>query len=166
MVALSGRFRAKWSSEIHEEWKASLLRNRADLTRAQLDRTSQLMDEALPDASVENYEDLIEAIALPDENDRHVLAAAIRCGAALIVTFNLKDFPGDVLARYGIEAVHPDDFVDDLFDLDAPVVIEAARRQRARLCNPAMDADDYLDMLRRQGLVQTAKALSDFRMLL
>ena len=92
-LALSGRFRAKWSLEIHNEWKRNLLKNRPDLTAEQLNRTSELMDLALPDACVTGYEDLIEGLTLPDIDDRHVLAVAIRCNASVIVTFNQKDFP-------------------------------------------------------------------------
>ncbi|MEO7029949.1 MAG: hypothetical protein ABI147_11165 [Acidobacteriaceae bacterium] len=51
-LALIGVFRAKWSAEVHEEWIGSLLENRPDLSRAQLERTRQLMDKALPDALV------------------------------------------------------------------------------------------------------------------
>lgn len=92
-LALSGLYQARWTQEIHHEWKRNLLKNRSDLTLEQLDRTSHLMDLAIPDACIDGYEDLVSGLTLPDENDRHVLAAAIRCGADVIVTFNLKDFP-------------------------------------------------------------------------
>ena len=92
-LALIGVFRAKWSPEVHEEWIRSLLANRPDLTREKLERTRQLMDKAAPDALVTGYEHLIPGLRLPDPNDRHVLAAAIRCGASVIVTRNLGDFP-------------------------------------------------------------------------
>jgi hypothetical protein len=72
-LALSGRFRARWSLEIHNEWKRNLLKNRPDLTTEQLDRTSDLMDQAIPDACVSGYEKLIEGLTLPDVDDRHVL---------------------------------------------------------------------------------------------
>ena len=106
-LGLSGRFRARWSEQIHKEWKRNLLKNRPDLTREQLDRTSALMDRAIPDGLVVGYEALIPGLALPDPDDRHVLAAAIRCNASVIVTFNQKDFPDDILAPFGIEAQHP-----------------------------------------------------------
>jgi len=91
-LALSGCFRARWSEQIHAEWKRNLLRNRPDLSAAQLDRTSTLMNDAIPDSLVCGYEKLIPGLFLPDPDDRHVLAAAIRCGASVIVTFNRKDF--------------------------------------------------------------------------
>lgn len=165
-LALSGRFRAKWTLEIHSEWKRNLLKNRPDLNAKQLDRTSELMDQALPDASVSGYEELIEGLSLPDADDRHVLAAAIRCNASVIVTFNQKDFPYSALSPFGIEAQHPDEFVENLFDLDPAAVIEAAQRQRKQLKLPPMDVGSYLELLLRQGLVQSSKALTEYRTIL
>jgi hypothetical protein len=165
-LALSGRFRARWSAQIHDEWKRNLLRNRGDLTPEQLDRTSALMDAAIPDALVSGHERFIDGLALPDPDDRHVLAAAIRCHASVIVTFNDRDFPQDVLDPFGIEAQHPDEFVDNLFDLDPAAVVAAARKQRLQLRNPPIDVDLYLDILRSQGLIQAAKALTSFRSVL
>jgi hypothetical protein len=165
-LGLSGRFRARWSQDIHEEWKRNLLLNRPDLTRAQVDRTSALMDRAIPDGLVDGYQGLIEGLALPDPDDRHVLAAAIRCGASVIVTFNQRDFPATVLASYGVESQHPDEFVENLLDLDAASVVAAAQRQRAQLKHPPLDVDAYLNILLRQGLVQTVKALATYRAIL
>ncbi|WP_253420241.1 PIN domain-containing protein [Pseudomonas sp. GGS8] len=165
-LALSGRFRARWSLEIHNEWKRNLLKNRPDLTREQLDRTSDLMDQAIPDACVYGYEKLIEGLTLPDVDDRHVLAAAIRCNASVIVTFNQKDFPDETLGPFGIEAQHPDEFVDNLFDLDPAAVVAAAQRQRKQLKMPPMDVSTYLELLLRQGLTRSSKALTHYQAIL
>ena len=165
-LALSGRFRARWTQEIHREWKRNLLKNRTDLTIEQLNRTSELMDRAIPDACVYDFEDLITGLSLPDTNDRHVLAAAIRCGAGVIVTFNLKDFPDACLAPYGVEAQHPDEFVENLFHLDQAVVIAAAQRQRQQLKLPPIAVEPFLDLLQRQGLVESVRALSAYRAIL
>ena len=140
-LGLSGRFRARWSAEIHDEWKRNLLMNRPDLTREQLDRTSALMDRAIPEALVIGHEPLVAGLSLPDADDRHVLAAAIHCKASVIVTFNERDFPAAALETYGIKAQHPDLFVDKLFDFDPAAVVAAAQRQRAQLRNPPLDAD-------------------------
>ncbi|WP_333988192.1 PIN domain-containing protein [Pseudomonas sp. S3(2024)] len=165
-LALSGRFRARWTQQIHREWKRNLLKNRTDLTIEQLDRTSELMDRAIPDACVYDFEDLITGLSLPDTNDRHVLAAAIRCGAGVIVTFNLKDFPDACLAPYGVEAQHPDEFVENLFHLDPAAVIAAAQRQRQQLKLPPIAVEPFLDLLQRQGLVESVRALSAYRAIL
>ncbi|MGZ8227313.1 MAG: hypothetical protein ACXWT3_11860 [Methylococcaceae bacterium] len=87
-----------------------------------LERTRDLMDASVRDAQVSGYEKLIDALVLPHPDDRHVLAAAIKAGANAIVTFNLKDFPSDVLSGYGIEAIHPDEFVYSQIDL-APACV-------------------------------------------
>lgn len=165
-LGLSGLFRARWSAQIHEEWKRSLLKNRPDLSAEQLDRTSQLMDEAIPDALVSGHEALIPKLALPDPDDRHVLAAAVRCNADVIVTFNERDFPANTLRPLGIEAKHPDEFIDTLFDLDPPAIVQAAQLQRSSLKSPVLDVDHYLASLLRQGLVRTVRSLATYRSML
>jgi hypothetical protein len=92
--------------------------------------------EGLADATVVGYKPLIASLELPDPNDRHVLAAAIRCGAGVIVTLNLADFPAHTLANFRIEAQHPDDFVLALLETFPDLVLEAARTHRASLRNP------------------------------
>jgi len=164
-LAVTGAFRARWTERIHEEWTRAVLENHPDRGEA-LARTRALMNEAVPDCLVDGYEAVAQGIVLPDPGDVHVLAAAIRCGASVIVTFNLKDFPAAVLAPYGIEAQHPDEFTDYLFDLHPAAVVEAASRQRASLKHPPMDVDRYLDNLLRQGLTQTVKNLAGYRSVL
>ncbi|KSD71899.1 MULTISPECIES: PIN domain-containing protein [Pseudomonas aeruginosa group] len=165
-LALTGVYRARWTAQIHDEWKRNLLINRRDLTQAQLDRTSAAMDRAIPDALVTGHEPLCPGLTLPDPDDRHVLAAAIKCSASVIVTFNLKDFPPDVLRPFEIEAVHPDDFIADLFDLDQAAVLEAVQAQRISLKSPPHTARELLDRLLIQGLTQSVKLLSEYERLI
>jgi predicted nucleic acid-binding protein len=75
------------------------------------------MDAHALDALVTGYQNLSESLVLPDPKDRYVLAAAIVGQADAIVTFNLDDFPEDILRPYAIEAIHPDDFLVCQFDL-------------------------------------------------
>ena len=160
-LALTGLFRATWSNGVHEEWIEALLRNRPDLTREKLERTRMLMDKHATDALVTGYEDLIDGLHLPDPGDRHVLAAAIRGRADVIVTINIRDFPGDVLAPFGIEAQHPDEFVLHLLDLAPGVVAGAARNHRESLKNPQKTIEEYLNTLEAQGLTQSASVLPE-----
>lgn len=155
-LALTGVFRARWSNDIHEEWMRNVLENRPDLTRERLERTRDLMNAHAGDCLVTGYEPLIPALVLPDEDDRHVLAAAIVGRADVIVTFNLKDFPDDALRSFAITAQHPDDFVCDLIDLDGAAV----RAQRASLKNPPRTAPDLLQTLRDNGLVHATDLLT------
>lgn len=161
-LALVGVFGARWSAEIHEEWIGNLLANRPDLTREKLDRTRLLMDKAAPHALVTGYEHLIPELRLPDPNDRHVLAAAIHCRASVIVTCNLADFPSDVLADFGIEAQHPDQFILQLLDVAPGLVVEAAENHRRSLNNPPMTTEEYINTLKSQGLSQTASVLREY----
>ena len=160
-LSLTGIFRAHWSAEVHDEWMRNLLKNRPDITRERLERTRRLMDKAAPDALVTGYESLIDSLELPDRDDRHVLAAAIRCGASVIVTLNLSDFPNAALAEFGIEAQHPDDFVLSLTETFPEFVLEAARTHRASLRNPSKTPDEYLAELNTQELCRSAAALRE-----
>lgn len=118
-LAVSGLYRARWTNRIHEEWIRSVLARRPDVLREALERSRQAMDDHVDDCLVSGYEGLESQLALPDPDDRHVVAAAILCQAGTIVTYNLKDFPEDVLAPLGITAQHPDQFIEHAFDLRA-----------------------------------------------
>jgi hypothetical protein len=120
------------------------------------------MDEAVRDCLVNGYEDLIASLSLPDPDDRHVLAAAIRAGADVIVTYNLTDFPAETLARFDIEAQHPDEFLLSLLDLAPGVVCAAVKRQRESLRNPPKTAQELLATLQSQGLTQAVARLRQF----
>lgn len=158
-LALTDLFRARWTAAIHEEWMRGVLENRPDLTREQLERTRSLMDAHVRDCLVTGYEDLIPGLTLPDPDDRHVLAAAIRAGADVIVTYNLADFPPGTRAGFGVEAQHPDEFIGHLLDLEPSMVCAAAKRQRQCLKNPPMAVDEFLQILERQALPQTVAML-------
>jgi len=93
---------------------------------------------------------------------RHVLAAAIRGRADVIVTANVRDFPTDTLTPFEIEAQHPDEFIAHLLDLAPGVVLEAARRHRESLKNPAKTVAEYLLTLETQGLTQTVFVLREY----
>jgi hypothetical protein len=161
-IAVTDLYRAKWTDTIHDEWMRNVLKDRPDLKPEQLHRTRDLMNAHVMDCIVTGYEALIDAVTLPDPNDRHVLAAAIRAGANLIVTFNLKDFPEEALKPYGIEAQHPDDFLALQLDLAPNTVCGAVKRHRASLKNPPKNIEEYLVTLETQGLAQTVSRLRLF----
>jgi hypothetical protein len=161
-LAVTNLFRARWTDMIHDEWIRNVLKDRPDLEARQLDRTRQLMDANVLDCLVTGYESLIPSLLLPDEDDRHVLAAAIRCGADSIVTFNIKDFPKCSLEPYGIQALHPDEFVLSQMVLSPNLVCAAAKRQRANLRNPPKSVGEFLECLTQQGLVLTANELRKY----
>lgn len=159
-LALTDLYRAKWTNEIHDEWIRNVLANRSDLKLEVLEKTRQLMNAHVRDCLVENYEELIPILSLPDPNDRHVLAAAIHAKCSVIVTYNIKDFPIKTLEKYGIEAQHPDEFIIHLIDLSIDKVCEAARAHRLSLKNPPKSVDEYLETMDKQPLKQTVMQLN------
>lgn len=165
-LALSGVYRPRWTETIHEEWIGSLLKERPDLDRARLERTRDLMNQAVPDCIVSGFEDLIASLSLPDPNDRHVLAAAIHGAAETIVTFNLTDFPPDVLASHGIRAQHPDEFIAHFLDVEPVAVCSAAKQHRESLRHPPKTVEEYLSTLARVSLPQTVTGLEKYAALL
>jgi predicted nucleic acid-binding protein len=156
-------YRPRWSEQVLGEWLESALEKHAHLTRQKLEYRRQQMDRAFPDSLVKGYEDLMEGLQLPDPKDRHLLAAAIRGGAGLIVTKNLKDFPADYLSQYGIEAQHPDTFVYNLISMHPEGVLEAVRFHRESLTRPPIAVEDYLISIYKQELVKTVDYLGKYR---
>ena len=120
------------------------------------------MDASVRDAKVTGYEGLIDSLDLPDQNDRHVLASAIKAGVNAIVTTNLKDFPKRELSKYDIEAIHPDDFIYYQIDLAPAVSCGAIKRQRHSLKNPPKTVDEFLAILQKQQLPQTVSTLKSY----
>jgi predicted nucleic acid-binding protein len=159
-LASAGLYSPKWTALIHSEWIRNLLRNRSDLTAAQLQRTKEAMDGAFPAAEVTHFEPLLVTLDLPDPDDRHVLAAAIHCQADLIVTANLKDFPVTALLPYDVIAQHPDAFVANLLDLYPQQGLLAYRGQVAALKNPPKTPSQVLDNLRKVGMSISADKLA------
>jgi predicted nucleic acid-binding protein len=148
---------ARWTETILDECFDNLQRNRPDLDPDRLARTRQLMNEAVRDCLVTHFERLMEAVELPDPDDRHVLAAAIRAGAQAIITINLGDFPTDAIAPYGIEAQHPDTFVMGLIELDPDTVLRVLQEQQEDL--RVAEEYDLLTRLERCGLSRSVEVL-------
>ncbi len=158
---MTDQFRARWTKEIHDEWTRNLLANRTDLKAADLERTVELMNQSVPDCLVDNYGWMIDFLELPDPDDRHILAAAIKCQADVIVTSNLKDFPEETLSKFDVEAQSPDTFLSHLYDLNPPAFCSAVRQQRERLKNPEYTGKELLDIFYKQGLPQTVNKLRE-----
>jgi predicted nucleic acid-binding protein len=158
-VAQAGLVRARWTEQILDETFRNLKENRPDLDPAKLDRTRELMNKAIRDVLVTDYEPLIDVLDLPDADDRHVLAAAIKANAQVIVTENTKDFPQKTLASWNIEAQAADDFVLDLIDLNQQAVYAQVQRMADAWRNPPGTVEDVLDSLEHLGLIGSVAAL-------
>jgi len=160
-LAAEGVFIAKWSDIIQDEWLRNLLKNRTDLKKEQLNQTITAMNLAFPDANVEDFEDLIPSLKLPDRDDRHVVACAIRCNADLIVTFNSRDFPKDELSKYDIEIQKPDELILNLFDIHPELACKAFNKMVKRLKNPKKTKNEVLATLENCGLRESVEKLKN-----
>lgn len=161
-LAVTDLFHAKWTNQIHDEWIRNLLKNRPDLTHDKLIKIRNLMNENVRDCLVEKFENISTTLKLPDKDDHHVLAAAIKCSASTIVTFNLKDFPKAILQKYDIEPQHPDDFIIALFESRPAVICASAKTCRLRLKKPAFDVERYLAVLEKQSLPKLVSRLREY----
>ena len=147
----------KWSENIFDEWKKVM--KEKGVSDAEIETRVSRANAAFPDAMVTNYHGLIDGLELPDENDRHVLAAAIKTNANVIVTNNIKDFPEEYLASYGLSAKTADDFLTDIIDLDPDKAVMAFKKLVLNRRNPDLDEFEVLDILRARGLNATADYL-------
>ncbi|WP_354361505.1 PIN domain-containing protein [Pedobacter sp. UYP30] len=150
-------FTPKWSNHIFNEWEDVM--KRKGIGDEEITKRVDKAQRAFPDAHVKNYEPLINSLELPDEKDRHVLAAAIKTNANIIVTNNIKDFPKDYLGRFGLTAKSADDFITDTIDLNNELALEAFRALVLNRTNPNLDEFEILDRFRRNGLKESADYL-------
>jgi predicted nucleic acid-binding protein len=150
-------FTPKWSKHIFDEWTKVM--ESKNVSKEEIERRISNVNAAFPDALVENYEQLIKSLELPDKDDCHVLAAAIKTNANVIVTNNLKDFPADYLASFGLTAKSADDFITDIIDLNPETAIEAFRMLVSHKRNPDLDEFEVLERYRKIGLEDSANYL-------
>lgn len=150
--------RARTSPTILDELGRALIDNRVMESDRWPPHREQI-EAAVPDFVVDGYEQLIESVHLPDPDDRHVVAAAIRCQASAIITYNLRDFPTDALDQFDIEAIHPDDFCISLIEQSGVACVELIHQQLAALKRPPISLDELTIRFERMGLPLTASRL-------
>lgn len=140
-LAEANTYRILWSAEVLHEVERNLPRLGVapDKARTRIRR----MCDTFPDAMVNGYEALVPVMT-NDPKDRHVLAAAVRADAAVIVTSNVKDFPASALDPYDLDAVHPDDFLLDQLDLYPRQTLRCLREQIAAHRNPVISTEQFL----------------------
>lgn len=156
--AEAGLFRARWSPAIFDEWRRSLLARRPEL-EISIEAQIKAMGRAFPESCVTGGDALIASLDLPDADDRHVLATAIRTGAEHIDTENLKDFPEAALEPFGITAVTADDFLSSTFELYPGDAFRAMRIMRRAYGNPRFSPGEFIFDLQAKGLPKLASML-------
>jgi predicted nucleic acid-binding protein len=153
--AQQGLFRARFTKDIIDEWTRSLIENKPEL-EASVRQQADAVSEAFEECFVEGYAPLIEGLHLPDNDDRHVLAAAIKCSAQIIVTENRRDFPAEILDQYEIEALGAYDALANTFDLFPMEGARALRTVRMRYDNPPFTPSEFLLDLTKCGMPKLA----------
>ncbi len=159
-LALEDLCQARWSDEILDEVFRNLREDRPDLDPERLSRTRRMMCDAVPGCLVVDHLDLVDGLDLPDPSDRHVLAAAIRTRAEVIVTDNLKDFPDQKLRPCGIVALSADEFVIRVIRAAPLQVAHIIEQQAADLKKPPCSVEKLLLKLELQGLRRSASLLA------
>lgn len=164
-LAAADFFRIRWSAEVLRETQEAIqqMLSHRDVVdaAAQANRAVSAMRVAFEDAEVTGWERLATSLTLPDPDDLHVLAAALKTRASIIVTDNLRDFPVAELAPLDIEAKSADVFIADTIDLDPARAVAAMRRMRERFRKPKLEASQLLLKMEAQGLVETVDALRE-----
>jgi predicted nucleic acid-binding protein len=150
-LAEAEAYRPLWSADILIELRRNVIE--AGIPADRVDRRIAQMSRSFPDAMVAGYDSLIDGMT-NDPKDRHVLAAAVRANAEVIVTFNLRDFPEPALKPYDILVVHPDDFLLDQLDLYPGLTVEVLEQQAASYRREPTTIAGLLPLLERTGLPQ------------
>jgi len=156
--------RVRWSAQVMDETQIAIARilsaKGAPDAKERALRARLAMEQAFEDALVDDFDHFLSVCAdLPDPNDAHVLAAALKTQAATIVTENLSDFPASVLDRLNMEARSADAFIADTIALDPGRAVAAIRRMRERLRKPEKTAELLLLDMEADGLIQTVDVL-------
>ena len=157
-------FRLRWSANVLDEVERAIARSyagkRIEGGAERAARARGAMERAFEEAIVAGYEELQPGLGkLPDANDAHVIAAAVKTRASVIVTENLRDFPERILGPLDLEAKTADEFIADTVDLDIGRAIPMIRRVRERLRRPEKSAKALLLDMEASGLTQTVDSL-------
>lgn len=141
-AAAAGYFQLRWSGEILDEMERNLVAT-GTMPAPKAARLRSTMEHYFPEAMVTGHEPLITSMQ-NDAKDRHVVAAAVKTGAQVVVTSNLKDFAP---LPDGIEAQSPSEFLCNLFDLDRDGFVQLLREQASDLQKPPVAFEELLARL-------------------
>ena len=147
----------RWTDMIHDEQIRNLAASAPAIPVERLQNTRRLMNEALPTAMVNGYEEQIPVVNLPDPNDRHVVAAGITAGAFIILTWNLRHFPAKELKKFGVRKQTPDTFLSGLYDQVPDLMIGSLANARRNLTKSRISSPDFIDILNNQKLIHLAR---------
>lgn len=157
-LAQTGIFSGRWTERALDEMEQAIVDRRPPVADT-LGTTRELMCEVVRDCMITDYEDLVCAVDLPDPDRCLVVAAAIKCGAQVIVTGDSAQYPDSIIGKYGIEAQSADQFLMHLMHLDSPRVVAAVQRSAAVFNDPPLTIEQISEMLESEGLTETVEEL-------
>jgi predicted nucleic acid-binding protein len=149
-------YRPLWSARIVAEAGGAIEEIHPEIPPEQVQRRFAAMDDTFEDARVDGWEELEGTVVLPDRDDRHVVAAAIRGRADAIVTANVRHYPVGILGPLKLDVIHPDDFLLDQMDLAPRIVLDVLREQAAHTRRPPLTPVDLIARLARAGVPRFA----------
>jgi predicted nucleic acid-binding protein len=146
-LAEAGVVDVRWSEPVLEETRRSL--EDRGFPAHKVDRLVNALRTAFPEAEVRDFEVLIPEMTCPDQDDRHVLAAAVAGEADILVTDNTDDFPADTGERYDVAIITGDELAESLVRADPETAARVGRAQIADLINPPSTEKEFLERLAR-----------------
>ena len=158
-IAIKKLYQPVWTAFIMHELYMSLRKTRSKLSRSKILRTIRAIEAFFWWANVRLLDEDFKGLTLPDNDDVHVLAAAIKSRSSIIVTLNLRDFPKRILSKYVVEAQHLDVFCASLVRSHPGLVHEVFRKQVADLRRPSLSEDEVLRSWEKIGLRRTVELL-------
>jgi predicted nucleic acid-binding protein len=147
-AAMAGLYLPFWSADILAELERNLVLR---LGAAPAQQRVAAMREHFGDAEVVGYATLTRTMT-NHPKDRHVLAAAVKAGAQVVVTDNLKDFPATALRPHGITVQSADTFLLGLYAQAPGQLVTEVIKQASALSHPAMTVSQVLAQLGKQAL--------------
>lgn len=154
-------FQPKWTLKIETEWTGNLLANRPDLSEDRINRTKLLLRRHGWDWQITGKSSTDSIPKLPDENDQHVLNAAIQANAEVIVTSNIKDFPAALMSEVNIKALTLDEFLCVLENVNPNDVRQGLRSHLSSLQPFHVTTSTYSEMLIKNKLVMFRASVLD-----
>ena len=157
-LADAGLIEPRWSDEVIREARRAIERLGGPRRKGgHIDAA----EAAYPYANVPIEPADLEGMALPDPDDRHVVAGARVAECDIITTYNMKDFPQTVLEPYGLRAAHPDELLTELAESDPATASAAIRLLVSNKKHPPRSMAEEIAGLRRNNLTRFAEWLEN-----
>lgn len=166
-LAEAQAFRIRWSVTIMDETEKAiaklLTRQQSPDPKENAKRQRGYIEDAFEESTVTDFKMLQSGLTGINAKDRHVLAAAIKTSASVIVTDNLKDFDRGYCAQFDIEPLSADSFIADCIELSPTHSIAVLRTMRQRFKNPKITPDKLIVACESASMLKTASFMLDYK---